>query len=83
MIYFIVNINIINFKILFNMSKIIQYSKEFKQKKREISELSPSIDKSKYRIVTKNLVYIIGLSESIADKEILMNMSILVNMEKF
>jgi hypothetical protein len=54
------------------MSKIIQYSKEFKQKKREISELSPSIDKSKYRIVTKNLVYIIGLSESIADKEILM-----------
>ena len=54
------------------MSKIIQYSKEFKQKKREISELSPSIDKSKYRIVTKNLVYIIGLSESMADKNILM-----------
>ena len=54
------------------MSKIIQYSKEFKQKKIETPELSPSKDKSKYRIITKNLVYIIGLSESIADKDILM-----------
>ena len=54
------------------MSKIIQYSKEFKQKIIETPELSPSKDKSKYRIITKNLVYIIGLSESIADKDILM-----------
>ena len=54
------------------MSKIIQCSKEFKQKIIETPELSPSKDKSKYRIITKNLVYIIGLSESIADKDILM-----------
>ena len=49
------------------MSKIIQYSKEFNQKKREITQISP--DKSKYRIITKNLVYIIGLSYSLADKK--------------
>ena len=65
------------------MSKIIQFSKDQRQIKRESNQQSPIENKSNYRIIAKNLVYIIGLSESIADKEILMNMSILVNMEKF
>ena len=53
------------------MSKIIQISKEIKQTKTESNSLSPSEKESSHRIITKNLVYIIGLYESIADKNIL------------
>ena len=53
------------------MSKIIQISKEIKQSKIESNSLSPSEKESSHRIITKNLVYIIGLYESIADKNIL------------
>ena len=54
------------------MSKLIQFSKDQKSIKKETSHQSPIEDKSNYRIIAKNLVYIIGLSESMADKNILM-----------
>ena len=54
------------------MSKIIQFSKDQRQIKRESNQQSPIENKSNYRIIAKNLVYIIGLSESMADKNILM-----------
>ncbi len=54
------------------MSKIIRFSKDQNSIKREQTQQSPIENKLNYRIIAKNLVYIIGLSESMADKNILM-----------
>ena len=53
------------------MSRAVRYSQEKKiSHKKDISP-SPSEIEDNYRIITENLVYIIGLSESIADRNTL------------
>ena len=51
------------------MSKNIHYSSNNSNNKKYQNQNYKYEEESEYRIITKNLVYIIGLSESLADKK--------------
>ena len=53
------------------MSRVVRYSQEKKISNKKNISPSPSEIEDNYRIITENLVYIIGLSESIADRNTL------------
>ena len=53
------------------MSRAVRYSQENKKSKKKNRSPSESKEEKDYRIMAKNLVYIIGLSESIADRDLL------------
>jgi len=53
------------------MSRVVRYSQEKKKYNKKNISSSPSELEENYRIITENLVYIIGLSESIADRNTL------------
>ena len=54
-----------------SMSRAVRYSQENKKSKKKNRSPSESKEEKDYRIMAKNLVYIIGLSESIADRDLL------------
>ena len=53
------------------MSRAVRYSQENKKSKKKNRSPSEKKKKKDYRIMAKNLVHIIGLSESIADRDLL------------